>query len=213
MIRQDPILIVAPPRSGTTMLAGLIHYHGVWVGRSRTTQFPGTNSKFGSENLDIKNVMKRMAVEVGYKNWETPFPNPVGFDQEQAKKDILSFVPDDTPWLVKTAWCSIFWEFWETAFPEARWVFPTRDTLKIVDSMNRHPSMRRHPDGVKRQFIANLLRNAGAAIDAKVNYTYVDIEGLVDKDPIVIGDLFRFLDITPDYKVINDWIKPKMLKR
>ena len=213
MIRQDPILIAASPRSGTTMLAGLLHYHGVWVGRSRTTMYPGTNSEFGSENIDIKNIMKGMAMEMGYKNWETPFPNPVGFDQEQAKKDILSFVPDDTPWLVKTSWCAIFWEFWETAFPEARWVFLTRDTLKIVNSMHRHPGMRKYSDGVKKNYIAKLLQAAGKAIDAGVNYTYVDIEGLADKNPAVIGDLFRFLEMKPDYKVINDWIKPEMLKR
>ena len=59
MIRQDPILIAAPPRSGTTMLAGLLYYHGMWVGRSRTTMYPGTNSEFGSENIDIKNIMKK----------------------------------------------------------------------------------------------------------------------------------------------------------
>ena len=59
MINQKPILIAGCPRSGTTMLAGLLHYHGVWVGRSRTTMYPGSNSNFGSENLDIKEIMKQ----------------------------------------------------------------------------------------------------------------------------------------------------------
>ena len=211
MVRQDPILIAGPPRSGTTMLAGLLHFHGVWVGRSRLTQYPGTNSKFGSENVDIKNIMKREASRAGYKNWETPFPDS-GLGKD-IKSEIEEFVPDDTVWLVKTSWCLVFWKFWVIAYPNARWVFPTRDTLKVVDSMNRHPGMRKHPDGQKHQYIANLLRAASEVIDCGVNYTYVDIEGLADRDSQVIDDLFEFLDIVPDYDIVKEWIKPEMLKR
>jgi len=211
MIRQDPILIAAPPRSGTTMLAGLFHYHGVWVGRARTSQFPWTNSNFGSENIDIKNIFKVKGFKSGYKNWETPFPD---FGTcKYLKKIIEEHVPEDTPWLVKTSWCLIFWEFWVTNYPEARWVFPTRDTLKIVDSMNRHPGMKNHPDGVKHQYIANLLRAASDVIDSGAKYTFVDMEGLADRDEYVVEDLFQFLEIKPDYSVIKDWIKPEMLKR
>lgn len=211
MIRQDPILIAAPPRSGTTMMAGLLYYHGVWVGKSRTTMYPGTNSDFGSENTDIKKIFKHHANSRGCKHWETPFPKFGG--DLPFKKQIESFVPEDTPWLVKTSWCLMFWEFWVKAYPNAKWVFPTRDTLKIVDSMNRHPGMKNHPDGEKRQYIANLLRSASNVIDKKARYTFVDVEGLADKDPAVIGDFFRFLEIEPDYKVIDEWIKPEMLKR
>jgi len=217
MVRQDPILIAGPPRSGTTLLAGLLHYHGVWVGRSRTTQYPGTNSEFGSENIDIKNIMKGLAEKSGYKNWTTPFPNPAinGTMMTQAvtRDKIEKFVPEDTQWLVKTSWCLIYWKFWRMAYPEARWIFPTRDSVKVIDSMNRHPGMRSHPDGEKRQYVAHLLRAAGDVIDSKAKYTFVDIEGLADKAPATLGDLFRFLEIKPDYRVINDWIKPEMLKR
>ena len=211
MIRQDPILITAPPRSGTTMLAGLIHYHGVWVGRSKTTRYPGTNSEFGSENIDIKNIFKTRATTHGYKNWTTPFPE-FGIC-ENLKEKVESYVPEDTPWLVKTGWCLIFWEFWVHNYPDALWVFPTREPLKIVDSMNRHPSMRNHPDGQKHLYISHLLQKANMVIDEAVDYTFVDIEGLADRNPEVVGDLFRFLDITPNDDVINDWIKPEMLKR
>lgn len=211
MIRQDPILIAAPPRSGTTMLAGLLHYHGVWVGRSRTTMYPGTNSDFGSENIDIKNIFKARAAKSGYKNWETPFPD---FGKTAVQKSsIEKFVPEDTPWLVKTSWCLIFWEFWITAYPKARWIFPTRDTLKIVDSMNRHPGMRKHPDGFKHNYIKALLQNSAKVMDHDRNYAFVNMESLADRDTVTVDALLDYLKIIPDYKVIQDWIKPEMLKR
>jgi len=173
--------------------------------------YPGTNSEFGSENIDIKNVFQEAAGKMGYKNWETPFP-ALG-SCKCLKKQIEAFVPEDMPWLVKTSWSLIYWRFWVTAYPEARWIFPTRDTIKIVDSMNRHPGMRNHPDGQKKQYIAHLLRNASTVIDNEVNYNYVDMEGLADRNPQVLTDLFRFLELEPDFKVINTWIKPEMLKR
>jgi len=193
------------------MLAGLLHYHGIWVGRSRTTMYPGTNSEFGSEHIDIKNVFQKAADKIPYKNWETPFPS-LG-SCKFLKKEIEAFVPEDTPWLVKTSWSLIYWRFWVEAYPNAKWIFPTRDTIKIVDSMNRHPGMRKHPDGQKHQYIAHLLRNASTVIDQEVDYTYVDMEGLADRNPRVLADLFRFLELEPDFKVINTWIKPEMLKR
>jgi hypothetical protein len=211
MIRQNPILIAAPPRSGTTMLAGLLHKHGVWVGRARTTMYPGTNSDFGSENIDIKNVFQSAAKKAGYQNWTTPFP---AFGSCRfLKKEIEEFVPQDRRWLVKTSWCLIYWHFWRQAYPKARWVFPTRDTLKIVDSMNRHPGMRWHPDGEKRQYIAHLLRNASEVIASGAHYHYVDIERLADRDPETINALFLFLRMKPDYKIIDEWIQPTMLNR
>jgi len=211
MSRQNPILIAAPPRSGTTMLAGLLHKHGVWVGRARTTMYPGTNSDFGSENQDIKNVFQRAAKKADYQNWTTPFPE-LG-SCRFLKKEVEEFVPKDQRWLVKTSWCLIYWRFWRQAYPKARWLFPTRDTLKIVDSMNRHPGMRRHPDGEKHQYIAHLLRNAGNVIASGAHYAYVDIERLADRDPETIEALFRFLKMKPDYKIINEWIQPTMLNR
>jgi len=211
MVRQDPILIAAPPRSGTTMMAGLLHKHGVWVGNARTTRYPGTNSDFGSENTDIKNIMKKEAQKIGYKNWTTPFPDP-DLDLD-IKVGIEHFVPDDQAWLVKTSWCLVFWKFWTSAYPDARWIFLTRDTVKIVDSMNRHPGMKKHPDGQKNQYIAHLLRNASDIIDHGAWFTCVDIEAVADRDMGVIADLFDFLDMTPDQSIIDEWLVPDMLKR
>lgn len=193
------------------MLAGLLHYHGVWVGRSRTTMYPGTNSNFGSENLDIKHILKREAAKAGHKHWDVPFPD---FGKmPELKAEIESFVPDKTPWLVKTAGCLLFWEFWVNAYPKAKWLFPTRDTLKIVDSMNRHPGFRQHPDMEKYRFISHLLQASSKVADQDVDFIYVDMEKLADRDMFTIEYLFAFLGIFPDYTIIKEWIKPEMLKR
>ena len=53
MLKQ-PVIIASPPRSGTTMLAGLLHHHGLWIGNARVTHFKQTNSDLGTENIEIQ---------------------------------------------------------------------------------------------------------------------------------------------------------------
>ena len=73
MNNYDPILIAGPPRSGITMMSGIFHYHGVWIGPARTTKYPKSNSSLGTENIDIKKYLKSLLD--GYKNWNTPLPD------------------------------------------------------------------------------------------------------------------------------------------
>jgi hypothetical protein len=209
MAKQDPILIAAPPRSGTTVLAAVLNAHGVWVGRSRTTRYPGTNMNFGAENIDIKNIMKREAR--GYSNWDIPLPDPRL--KEETKAEVEELVPDNTPWLVKTSWTLTFWKGWKDWYPNARWLFPVRDIEKIVDSMNRHPGMAKHKDEEKYHFVQALQRRRFEVITTDVKYICFGIEKFVDKNKDVVDELFNFLGILPDWDKINEIIDPTMLKR
>lgn len=211
MIRQDPILIASPPRSGTTMLAGLLHHHGVWVGRARTTMYPHTNIKFGSENIDIKEIFKQECRRLHYKNWEVPFPTePLRSD---VKARVESFVPHDTLWLVKTSLILVFWEFWVREYPEARWLFPVRDTDKILDSMNRHPSMAKRGNAVKFKYIQELKATTKTVAKLTDNHLFFDLEKLVDQDFDTVREVFAFLKMEPDYNLIDKWMEPDRLKR
>ena len=210
MVRQDPILIAAPPRSGTTLLSAILNAHGVWVGRGRTTQYPGTNMNFASENQDIKKIFKEVAEGRGYKNWNTPFPD---FSPYPRLKDrIEEFVPEDTPWLVKTSWNLIFWKFWVNEYPEARWLFPQRDAGKILDSMERHPGMRRHPYKQRMNYVLDLIQEKLRLINCGVSHYYFEINDLIVLDRKVIGEMFDFLKIKPDWDIISEIVEPEMLK-
>ena len=213
MVNQNPIFIAAPPRSGTTLLAAILNAHGVWVGRGRITQYPGTNMDFASENQDIKSIMKHTAGMMGYSNWDTPLPSATAFEGDELKKEIEVYVPSDTPWLVKTSWTLTFWKFWHEAYPDAKWLFPIRDIDKIVDSMNRHPGMKRHPDVEKFDYVMALQRRRFEAITAEVNNKIFNIEYFVDKENDIVRGVFDFLEIDPDWDIINEILVPKMLAR
>jgi len=208
MKRQDPILIAGAPRSGTTMLAGLLHHHGVWVGRARTTRYPDTNVQFGSENQDIKNVMKNIAHHIHYDNWDTPLPDYNCTACDYTQKRIERYVPDDVRWLVKTSWVLIFCDLWMEMYPDALWVFPTRAPQKILESMNRHPGMRRRPDKQKKRFI-NALQQRQSDISSRVrDYINLDVDAFIQQENNEVERLFDFLGMELDSGIVDNWIEP-----
>ena len=203
-MKYDPIIIAGPPRSGTTMLAGLLSIHGVWVGRGRTTKYPGTNSEVVSENQDIKNVMKA----TDYKNWTTPLPDhdlPIDVYHK-----IDNIIPDER-WLVKTTWTLVHWRFWNDYAPDAKWVFPHRPEKKVLDSMNRHPGMKNRNDNKKKQFV-RALHNRQKEVFKNVDGYWVDTKAISDFNAIEINNFFRFVDIKPKWNLIREFIKPGMMK-
>lgn len=210
MTDNRPILIAGPPRSGTTMLAGLLGKHGVWIGRGRTTRYPGTNPEFVSENQDIKRLMKWQASWLGYRNWTTPLP-------EQPNSWLITYealnkiVPNNVRWLVKTSWTLIFSEFWKAHFPNALWIFPYRRYADILDSMNRHPSMRHHPHEVKCNYIDALLERQ-QELTQEVYYTFVDVKKISQLNWEEIHRLFEFISTPADRTIVTEWIEPELMK-
>lgn len=212
LVDQSPILIAGPPRAGTTMLAGLIAPHGVWVGRARTTWYPGTNPTFPAENTDIKDLMKKKAKELDYQNWHVPLPEqPKNWGHMKGLIDV--FAPNNQRWLVKTTWTVIWWKFWNEAYPEARWILPYRNLNSILDSVSRHPSMSRRPKNMSRRFIQAIYERQ-RELSHVVNHSHeVDVFKVSQRGEKEIGSLFEFIDIPCDWCKVNKWIKPGRLRQ
>jgi hypothetical protein len=210
MVNQQPILIAGPPRSGTTLLAGLLAKHGIWIGRGRTTNYPGTNPEFVSENQDIKKIFKQAAKAEGYTNWQVPVPYLYGKALEQ--NDIEQYVPDGKRWLLKTSWNLIFSRSLIEFYPEALWVLPWRDRELIFDSMNRHPGMARRQDSVKKKFIRDLQSKQKMIAATDRNSIFVDISKLAQISSSELVKLFGFVGIRPDWKTIEEWIQPERMR-
>ena len=212
MIDQQPILIAGPPRCGTTMLAGLImSLEDVWVGRARTTMYPGSNPEIATENLDIKDIMKREARNLHYLNWKVPLPqHPEQWNG--VKEEIEQLVSADTKWLVKTSWTLILYKFWMDAYPNALWIFPIRGERSIVKSMKRHPGMRRRSDKQQRSFVKALQERQDLVRSSVKNYTDVDVFKVSNGDESEIQSFLNFISIPVDKAKINKWIEPGRMK-
>lgn len=131
----DPILVTGPPRSGTSVVAGLLHLAGAWVGQ---TIGPHPESPKGFfENTAIKQQVFEpylfgLNVDLLGKR-ELP-KNSAKRRIPKLREQVHAVLVDQEyaggPWLYKNPMISIVWQAWHAAFPGARWVLVRRDPME-----------------------------------------------------------------------------------
>jgi len=146
-----PILITGCARSGTSLVAGVVHLCGAFGGdMSGPTRY---NPKGMFENSFIRDrIMKPYLKGIS--------ADPMGQKPLPEFKNIVPFtvlgdVVTSTmqrqgykrgPWFYKGAKICLVWTEWDRAFPDALWVIVRRDTEEIVSSCMRTPFMRAYGD-------------------------------------------------------------------
>ena len=192
-IRQDPILIASPTRCGTTMLAWLLHLHGVWIGKSGVTKAPETNPQVGTENTELKNYLKHgVAGDI-----------PLDF-----RKQIARRVETTGPWLLKTAGNLLQQDAWLQHFPDARWVLPFRDFDDIIESAMRHPGFAKAGRARRRQIAAQHIELQYRVAERAKHVIWVDVDKIGRGNISEAQKLFDFCEIPLDAGVFISWIDP-----
>jgi len=187
---NEPILIASPTRSGTTMVAWLLHLHGAWIGEAKVTKAKGSNPAVGTENVAIKTYLRS-----------------VSGVPDDFRKRILSLVDNDGPWLVKTAQNLLKMDAWLKHFPEARWVLTNRSTEDIIASTMRHPGMTDDPD--RRRKIVEQHKHLQQRVAYRANHVHwVDVDALASADESVGRALIEFCGLGFDPNKFHNWIQP-----
>lgn len=136
---QDPILITGAPRSGTSMIAGIIHICGAFKG---DTSGPNKNNQKGMyENAQIRNgIVKPYLREIGVDpKGQFPLPDPhkipIPNDLRVRVETVMKREGyKGGPWMYKGAKMALTWPMWHYAFPDAKWIIVRRKTSDIINS-------------------------------------------------------------------------------
>lgn len=155
---ERPIFILGLPRSGTSMVAGLIKEFGVWSGN--TVQGGPANPKGFFENRPIrenliKPVLKHMGCDpVGVQKLPDPrkrvklaFPTKDGTCglADKLKMMIEKQGYDGSQrWMYKDAKLTLLWRSFLAEFPDADWVIVRRNQEGFVKSCLNTSFMRHH---------------------------------------------------------------------
>jgi hypothetical protein len=143
----EPILITGCARSGTSMVAGVIHTCGAFGGRMSG---PTKNNEKGMfENAKILNdIVKPYLRSLGVDPLgQYPLPPadnlhiPVMWGRD-VKRVIVEEGYKSGPWMYKGAKMCLMWPVWHYAFPGAKWIVVRRRTGDIVRSCLRTNFMR-----------------------------------------------------------------------
>lgn len=159
-IDQAPVFIAAPARSGTVMMANLLHGHGIWIGDAGISKTSHVDGNVGAENLEIKKFLRSLTRELLFKNKERVLPasKQALIDRNVFKDKLEAFVPTGKPWLIKTSLTLDFNEVLMDVYPNARWVLMRRDKKDIMASVNNHPVMRKRRWSTSKLIDASFAR-------------------------------------------------------
>ena len=146
---KAPILITGCARSGTSMVAGIIHMCGAFGG---DMSGPNRNNAKGMfENARIRNnIVKPYYREIGVDPLgQYPLPKavndlPIPTDWKNRVERIILHegCKDGAPWMYKGAKMCQHWPVWHFAFPTAKWVIVRRKTSDVINSCVRTGFMR-----------------------------------------------------------------------
>jgi hypothetical protein len=130
VVMKNPILIVGAARSGTSLVAGTLHYSGVWYGKPHTPA-----DEFNKKGY-FENPMLFGELRACIARHDT---GQFGIETDLRDIQTTYRIPDDKPWLLKmpeiVAWKGkVEWPLWDKHFPKAKWVIVQRDINEIFHS-------------------------------------------------------------------------------
>ena len=127
MAFEDPIIILACPRSGSSMTAGLFHHHGVWSGTSR-----GGNENNPKGYFEHTLLKKQLKKEWGLDLFKLSI-NPPEYKEDFKDKVKIILEKDGYPngkWLYKHS--ALYWRAWGDFKP--KYILVRRDLDQTVQS-------------------------------------------------------------------------------
>lgn len=147
---HNPILILGVPRSGTSMIAGILEICGAWLGNT----IPGggvENPRGFFENTYLREAVNKKILETagsdpsGVKSLPYFEELPQTNGLEENIRGLLKYEGYDfqTPWAFKEPKLSLIWPNYAAIFPQAHWLIVRRPREHIVASCLNTSFMKR----------------------------------------------------------------------
>ena len=143
-----PIFVVGLPRSGTSLVAGLLREFGAWTGE--TVPGTGENIRWFFENNEIRTEVLKPTLRAvgGDATGVTRLPNadvdpklnyPVGDRKVRLRLRMRQIIQEqgynsEQRWLYKEPKMTLLWRMFDNSFPDAEWVVVRRDRDSFVKS-------------------------------------------------------------------------------
>ena len=147
---DTPLFILGMPRSGTSMITGLLGEMGLWLGPTVSGGYDNPKGFFENTVLRekvIKNILTALNCDpLGVQK----LPNLSALPRVPALKDTVFDIlrrqgyEGQQPWGFKDAKLTLIWPLWHEGFPEARWLIVSRPRELVIKSCLKTHFMRQH---------------------------------------------------------------------
>lgn len=216
-------LIAGCPRSGTSLVAGLLAKHGVWIGDCIPSDQHNQMGYY--ENRKIVELTKKFLKTNRIR---------ARSDSKPVSQSELSFKPnlrrqinkalenesgwkDCSAWLYKDSKMLLTPTYWMDQFPDATWILPLRDKEQIKRSLMNHEVWigRVQRSGLGHQHFDKMISNLRKSQEVlRANKQTI----LVKSDLLITdkGEAKKFIEkcgLTWDEKAYDEFVRPDLWHR
>ncbi len=203
------IMVCAPPRSGTSAVAGVMHHLGIPMGAWGGRRGPANPTGFFEDQL-LQKIANLSIDEVWGEDYKNSFTERVGLFHWWLKKRSNDgpIIGGKYPRL-----CAMV-PAMKAAIPNLRVIVPLRDAAESAKSFNS----RRWPSNVPRDKIADAIQRTCEKRDAaikrlKITSLRFPYKELVSDTRKIVAEIIAFCGIKPTAEQIEsavDFINPKL---
>lgn len=216
---ESPILVVGAPRSGTSLLTGVLEHCGAWLGETIPGDEPNPKGYF--ENELLRDLNKQVLADLG---WDPLGVDPLPQTNPPALSTFREAVihrlrhqgySEQVPWVFKCVKTPLLWPLWHAAFPRARWIIVHRDPSEVVQSCLRSPffKMRRYDQAGWQQWLAR-FQSFLTDLRATVNFCReISAAEAVHGDTTTLHTLVTDLGLDWNDTRIRTFIDPTLWRR
>lgn len=208
---RDPIIITGAPRSGKTMIAGILDMCGVKSGH--------VNKRF--ENAKLHDLIFKPYLHSIHHDPEGMRSFPDAYDDNiifpNFRDDIVDLMTDqgcedNDKWMIKSSHPALFWPVMQEAFPNAKYIIIRRRIGDIATSCMKTAYMNafdNREDWVHmcRMYELKFVEMINAGLNCKVIWPHRMAFG----DYRQIYELLEWLGLEWQTEILN-WIDPKFNK-
>jgi len=212
---QPPILVSGCARSGTSLVAQILHVCGAFKGETVAPD-PLSNPDGFFENIYVrekvvKDILRANDCDpLGVKKLPKPgtlqYPSFKGMVMKQMEEEGYR----DGPWLYKDAKLAYMPELWMREFPGAKWVLTKRNPNAIVTSCMRTHFMRQHSGDAKfwGKWVDETFKRL-EAISVRHGAFVLDTDKLAKGDLSEVKECVDWLGLEWDEEKVRACIKPQ----
>lgn len=214
---DEPVLVTGLPRSGTSLVAGLLGVCGLWLGQT----VPGgrENPRGFFENVLLRERLQKELLKRGNfdplgvrrlppPDWQPMVPN---FRDVVGQMLAAQGYVGQGPWGFKDAKMTLTWRIWSAHFPRARWIVVRRPSDQVIASCLRTSFMRHHseqPDywrGFAESYVERL-----AQLEASVEWCRnIDSPAIVGRRYEELEQLAHDLGLTWRAAAVEEFVAPE----
>lgn len=216
----NPILVSGPARSGTSMIAQILHVCGAWKGDTVPPD-PKSNPDGFFENVYLR---EKVTKEILRANGCDPLgvndlPEPGSLQYPSFKGEVMHAIEEQGyeggPWFYKDAKLCYMPELWMREFPGARWVLTHREPNAIISSCLQTHFMRQHSgDPVFWAAWVEETFKRLHSLSEKYNAIVIDTDRVAkDRDFSHIKAAVEELGLTWDQEAVEKVVKPQYWRR